>query len=75
MPTTPPSGPTPLSPARAREIFKNGNPWPTTLAEAQRLARTERLERNESPETKKANAQHLARLLKGRKALINTAAS
>jgi len=64
-----------MTPEQARETFKNGNPWPISSAEAQRLAQIERSQRNESPETKKTNAQLYQKLLKGRKALLNSADS
>jgi hypothetical protein len=54
-----------MTPDQARETFKNGNPWPITLEEAQRLAQIERSQRNESPETKKANALLFAKFKRG----------
>ncbi len=44
-----------MTPDQASQTFKNGNPWPITLEEAQRLARIEHSQRNDSPATKKAN--------------------
>jgi hypothetical protein len=64
-----------MSPAQARETYKNGNPWPISLAEAQRLAQIERSQRNESPETKKTNDLLYQKFLKGRNALLNLADS